>query len=247
MMKKTKKRVMSFGAPASRAAIPQPSPPCPSVSSSNAIPQPSLPCPSVSSSKTVAQIPPPVIPELVKPSDTCSPDYNVIEGVSKSPVLDESFLAIPALMDSRFEEYDKKGEIRATIVKAGPSWARKTFKGLLSPEESQVLYSDDHKREKSKAFDLLDALTKSGGMKVDDATLHVFIAATHMFENTVMDTIVCEGRNPIEALERSSIVIAATIYGKTQQEVIAPAFRNDISSFSPHLLAGSNGGPSLMG
>jgi hypothetical protein len=208
-------------------------------------PPPSVPCPSISGGKAVAQPLPPVTTESVaKPCADSSPG---IKGVSKSPIPDGSFVAIPALMDSRFEEYDKKGEIRATIMKAGPSWVRKSFKGLLSPEESLVLDSDDQKREKNKAFDLLDALTKSGGMKIDDATLHVFIAATHMFEKTVMDTVVCENRNPIEALERSSIVIAATIYGKTQQEVIAPEFRKDILSFSPHLLAGTNGGATLTG
>ncbi len=45
-------------------------------------------------------------------------------------------------------------------------------------------------KERQKCFDLLDALTKSGALPIDYASLHVVIAATHCFDKTLMNTII---------------------------------------------------------
>ena len=39
-------------------------------------------------------------------------------------------------------------------------------------------------------FELLDALTRSGGLSIDHASLHVIVAARHSFDKTITDTIV---------------------------------------------------------
>ena len=41
------------------------------------------------------------------------------------------------------------------------------------------------KKEKDAAFDLPDALTKTGGIPVEHASLPVVIAATHCFDKTI--------------------------------------------------------------
>ena len=40
------------------------------------------------------------------------------------------------------------------------------------------------------------------------------VAVTHCFEEDVMDTVIQRNINPIEKVEKSSLLIASTIYGK---------------------------------
>ena len=67
--------------------------------------------------------------------------------------------------------------------------------------------------EKNKAFDLLDALSRSGALPIECASLHVIVAATHRFDQSLMETVIQENVNPIEKLERSSLIVASTVHG----------------------------------
>ena len=70
---------------------------------------------------------------------------------------------------------------------------------------------------------------------IEDATLHVFIAATHIFDDTVMETVVSGNANPIEKLERSSVVVASTIHGVPLTDVIASEHLESVKEFIPIL------------
>lgn len=48
-----------------------------------------------------------------------------------------------------------------------------------------------------KALELLDALTRSGALVVEEAALHVILAATHAFDKGLVDTVVQDNLNPI--------------------------------------------------
>jgi len=74
--------------------------------------------------------------------------------------------------------------------------------------------------EKNKAFDLLDALTKSGGLSIEYASLHVIVAATHCFDKSVMNTLIKDNINPAESLERTSLIMAGTIRGENVDKLI---------------------------
>ena len=50
----------------------------------------------------------------------------------------------------------------AQIIKTGDRWTKKSQKSLLSKLTSSALGSTEQKSEKDKAFDLLDALSRSG-------------------------------------------------------------------------------------
>jgi hypothetical protein len=90
--------------------------------------------------------------------------------------------------------------------------------------------------EKAKAFDLLDCLTKSGGISLDNVDLHVVIAATHAFGKTVMETLVQDNDNPIEKIQHSSLILTAAIHGVGFKEVVSPDFQENVKLYSPNLV-----------
>jgi hypothetical protein len=68
---------------------------------------------------------------------------------------------------------------------------------------------------------LLDALTNSGCVGFDDATLHIVMASTHCFTDNLMNTLVKDNINPIEKLERSQLIVATTIHeGKRPEDLL---------------------------
>lgn len=75
----------------------------------------------------------------------------------------------------------------------------------------------DQKLERNTCFDLLDALTKSGCVPIDGATLHIVMCATHCFTDNIMNTLVKDNVNPIEKVERSALIVASTIHRKASK------------------------------
>ncbi len=122
---------------------------------------------------------------------------------------------IPKILDSKFEMFDENygGALRSTIIKASENWTKKHQKNLLTKLESMNMSSDDQKVEGNKAFDLLDALSRSGDVPLKHSELHVIIASTHCFDKSVVNTVVQDNINPIEKIERSNLLVASQIHG----------------------------------
>lgn len=89
--------------------------------------------------------------------------------------------------------------------------------------------------EKNKAFDLLDALTKSGCLDIVQAEFHIVIASTHCFDKTLLDTVVQDNVNPIEKVERSVLIVASTIFDKPVEQLIRPEQLERVRTYSPQL------------
>ncbi|MGK3741120.1 MAG: hypothetical protein ACI90V_007970 [Bacillariaceae sp.] len=122
------------------------------------------------------------------------------------------FTMIPKLLDRTIEMHDKDGALRLTTVETSKDgWTRNRQKNLLTKSESHILTTTDIASEKSKAFDLLDALSRSGSLAISFSELHVVICATHSFEKNVMETVIEDNINPIEKLEMSTLLMASTI------------------------------------
>eukprot|EP01065_Artemidia_motanka_P051881 TRINITY_DN921_c0_g1_i3.p1 TRINITY_DN921_c0_g1~~TRINITY_DN921_c0_g1_i3.p1 ORF type:complete len:921 (+),score=161.47 TRINITY_DN921_c0_g1_i3:64-2826(+) len=131
------------------------------------------------------------------------------------------YTAIPRLLDGQFEALDEDAAVRPTIIKPVEGmWTKKSQAGLLSDAVSNSLYEAEQRTEKDRAFDLLDALSRSGSLPVEDASLHVVLAATHCFEETLMNTVVRRNLNPIEKTERSCLIMSSVVRGMPASELI---------------------------
>ncbi len=123
------------------------------------------------------------------------------------------FSALPTELDARLEAEDPDSALRPTIIKVGKVWNKRSQRTLLSPTAVSSLSVAEQKLEKNACWDLLDSLTRSGGLPIEGAMLHVVMASTHCFDHSVFDTLVKRNVNPIEKVERSSLIVASAIHG----------------------------------
>ena len=122
------------------------------------------------------------------------------------------FTALPKRLNKVFEKHDDADALSTTTIKTGSEWIRKRQKNLLTKFEEERLSPNIQRSERNKAFDLLDALSRSGTLPVASAELHVILAVTHTFEDTVMGTLVERNENPIEKVEKSTLLVASTVH-----------------------------------
>jgi hypothetical protein len=130
---------------------------------------------------------------------------------SSKMVLD--FTGIPRLLDGAIEKFDADSALRSTTIKTGDKWTRLRQENLLTKPKMSNLYPEDIKSEKNKAFDLLDALSRSGSLPIPYSELHVVVCVTHCFDKSVMETVIQDNVNPIEKLEWSTLLLASTVHG----------------------------------
>jgi hypothetical protein len=172
-----------------------------------------------------------------QPADKKQPEEKKEQEILAAEVEGVDFTSIPAALDAAYLELDEDASLRSTIINIGTSWTKKQQKALLADPETITLGEIELAEEKNKAFDLLDALSKSGDLLIDEAALHVIVAATHCFDKSLINTVVQDNLNPIEKLERSSLIIATTIHETAAIALIKPDAVERIKTFSaPRLL-----------
>jgi hypothetical protein len=118
-------------------------------------------------------------------------------------------------IDAKFDKLDEDGAVRPTKVLLGEVWRKKFQKALLAKPSETSLGKDELRTEKNKAFDLLDALSKSGALPLGNCQLHVLIVVTHCFDRTLMETVTRDNVNPIEKVERTQLIIASAVHART--------------------------------
>ncbi len=146
------------------------------------------------------------------------------------------YTKIPNLLEEAYTKYDPDSSLRPTIINPGATWEKRAQAGLLATPTMQSLYAEEQTREKDAAFDLLDALTRSGALAIEHASLHVVIAATHCFDQSVMDTLVQRNVNPIERVERSTLIMAATLQGQPAAALVQESQVERLQLYSPALM-----------
>jgi len=167
-----------------------------------------------------------------------SPDETGPEDNGTDALID--FTKVPKEMDRRFEELDEDGSLRPTIITTGNVWTKKSQKALLGNPETSSLRAEEQRSEKQKAFDLLDALTRSGALPIDHASLHVVLAATHCFDKTILETVIQENVSPIEKVERSTLIMASTIHRMPPAALMQPTQLARVQGMSPMLFDASD-------
>lgn len=162
------------------------------------------------------------------------PQQGHSQEVSKE-VVGRDYTKVPKEMDQNFERLDVDSQLRPTIISPGAVWTKQAQKALLASPITRSLDSEDQKKEKDAAFDLLDALTKSGALPVQHASLHIVVAATHCFDKTITDTVVMQNMNPIDKVERSTLIMATTVHQQPASALIRDAQLPRVKAASPML------------
>jgi len=141
---------------------------------------------------------------------------------------------IPKVLDTQFEKMDNveryAGSLKSSVIEVGNTWTKKSKLNILSSLKDSILNAKKQEEEKDKAFDLLDALSRSGSLPIACAELHVMVASTHCFKKSVMNTVVEDNINPIEKIERSNLLVASVIHGVKAVELLED--KKEINSIS---------------
>jgi len=154
------------------------------------------------------------------------------------PTANEDFTLVPRQLDAKFEALDVDAALRPTTIKPSDVWTKREQTTLLGTPKTNSLPEDGQKAAKTKCFDLLDALSRSGALTVEHTTLHVMVAATHCFARSLMDTVIVDNVNPIEKLDRSALLVASTIHGVEMAELVQDRERENVSTYvMPQLTA----------
>jgi len=143
--------------------------------------------------------------------------------------------SVPTTLDAQYDALDEDSALRPSIVKPGKVWERRRRAGLLGEEKTVMLKKGELEADRKVAYDLLDALTKSGELEVDHTELHVVVMATHCFDRTLLDTVVQRNVNPIEKVERSELIVASTLHRAPPEALVKPSELKRLRTFSPGL------------
>jgi len=217
-------------APMQAMAFSMAAPPPPPAVACGALPQaPPAPCPQPPSET-------PSAPESTGKTPERGPDVDA--GPCDEGVID--YTKVPGELDARLDAMDSEGAVRPTIIKPGSSWVKKDYASLLVKEPAtHVLAKDEQKTEKDRAFDLLDALSKSGGLSIPDSSLHIVMGATHCFDKSCLETLVQDNVNPIERFEATMLLIGGTLHGLPVEDLVNADQLPRLAEFHTSLLAGA--------
>lgn len=185
--------------------------------------------------------PPQAAPEALQSQDASVSKTTTTESSGNVPSIEAGladFTMMPKVLDSMIEKYSPDSALRSTVIKTSNTWTRKRQENLLSLMQTSPLFENEVKSEKDKAFDLLDALSRSGSLPIKCSELHVIVSTTHCFEKDVMNTIIEDNINPIEKLEMTALLVASVVHGASPWSLIRDdSERMRLKSTFPMLLA----------
>ncbi len=144
----------------------------------------------------------------------------------------KDIMGVPKEIDAMLEKYDEKGRVCPVIINVSNEWSKRAQLALLAAPTQFLLDVQAQGTERNAAFDLLDALTKSGAMPLEDVSLHCVLAYTTCFDQTLMDAMVKENVNPIEAVEQKEFIVASAIHNVDVASLIEPSHLARVAAHS---------------
>lgn len=168
-------------------------------------------------------------------SHKTSNNENVLDNQPESSGSIEDYTLLPSLLEKKSSEIDPTAKLRPTIIKVQEHWKKTYQKSILSDRETQIINTSLANEEKSKATDLLDALSKSGSISLDAVELHIVVASTHCFDETLIETVIAKNENPIEHIERSLLIMSSALQKKPVEQLIKSTEADRIKKYSPML------------
>jgi len=156
-------------------------------------------------------------------------------GSGQAHAIARDYTRVAKQMDEQFEKLDPDSSLRPTIITPGSTWKMTSQPKLLAAKKTEDLGADGQQRLKMEAFELLDSITKSGALPLSHATLHIVVAATHCFDKTVTETVIQENMNPIEKVERSSLIMASTVHQQAVSALMNDTHCARVLAHSPQL------------
>ncbi|KAJ3160463.1 hypothetical protein HDU88_007963 [Geranomyces variabilis] len=110
------------------------------------------------------------------------------------------------------------GAVRPANFRIQEGWTRSRAKSILHPPTSTTLDVSAQQTECDAAFCLLDALSRSGELMLENVHLHVVCAATHAFDRTLVDTVTRGNMDPLSMVRETNLVIAGIVAGLSAEE-----------------------------
>lgn len=207
---------------------PPPPPPCPTSAA---------PLSMKAATASAAPVPSAQPSQPAQPLRPTQPSADEWEDASLSGGAAVDFTKVPSALDALYATHDVDNALRPTLLKTGERWVKRSQRALLGTPSTSTLFPAEQKKETQAAFDLLDALSRSGSLPLQHTALHVVVAATHCFDASLVDTVVTRNVNPIEKLERSSLLVASTVHAVEPRALIQPSHYARVATFSaPALL-----------
>ncbi|KAJ3167544.1 hypothetical protein HDU87_001493 [Geranomyces variabilis] len=108
--------------------------------------------------------------------------------------------------------------VRPAILCIQDRWTRSRAKSILHPPTTTTLDISAQRAERDAAFHLLDALSRSGELTLENVHLHVICAATHAFDRTLVDTVIRGNVDPLSVIRETNLVIAGAVAGVSAGE-----------------------------
>jgi hypothetical protein len=182
------------------------------------------PAPLASASTTLAPLIPtqnnPIQTQQEPSSDNGMGSNYSVEYVGDMNVIEFDVTKLPSQLDKQFLLFDKENVVRPTILNIGKKWQKKSQTSLLGNSKDENVENEKQEKEKQAAFDLLDALTRSGALALEHGSLHVIIATTHSFDMSLMETVIRKNKNPIESVERTSLILTSNLYEEKMERMV---------------------------
>jgi hypothetical protein len=137
------------------------------------------------------------------------------------PVGVADVVALPDTLQAVMGALPREVQARPVVLKLAPTWSRTRREGLLASPTTASLDTDDQRTLRGEAFDLLDALTRSGALVYEDVDVHVVVEVSSSFTRSVVATVIEENVNVLDRVEQLGLTVVSALHGVPLQALRA--------------------------